>query len=451
MKKHLILSLLACILAAEPVAHAAETSFEEDHSLPVVEINVAVKTGAESDPKSALGVTNFMGEMLLRGTKRRNKQQIDLAIDQMGAQLSVEARSGTMILRGAVLSSQLDPFLALLTEILTEPSFPEREISHLKSEVVSQILDEMGSDRELAGRKFTETLFKDHPYGKPILGMSSTINHLTRTDIEKQYQALITDKQLLVVGTGDTQAAKISAWAEQLGQTLKHSGQSGSDVKIATPQEPTSRELIIVDKPNRTQTQITGGQIGIRMTDPSFFPLYLGNQAFGGGSFSARLMQEVRVKRGWSYGAYSYFKHSKEPRSWQFYLFPAAKDTPSALALTLKLTDDVREKGITPEEFDFAQKSLINGAGFMFDTPKKRVENKLLERTLDLPDGFMKTYAAELTKVTLPQVNTALHDFLDPKHFLIVVVGTASELKTPLTQAAGVTPEHVKVVPYTQE
>ena len=154
---------------------------------------------------------------------------------------------------------------------------------------------------------------------------------------------------------------------------------------MPVPKAVQQEKLLIVDKPGRTQTQITGGQIGVQMTDPSFFPLYLGNHAFGGGSFSARLMTEIRVKRGWSYGAYSYFKHSREPRSWQFYLFPAAKDTPAALELTLHLVKDVQEHGIKADEFDFAQQSLVNSAGFMYNTSRNASKTNSWNGPWDFP------------------------------------------------------------------
>src|SRR5581483_4258277 len=103
---------------------------------------------------------NFMGEMLLRGTKSKTKEQIDLALDQMGARLEVEARAEALILRGSVLASQLDPFLKLVSEIVTEPSFPENEIRKLKSEIVSGILEELGNDSGLASRRFNTFLFR---------------------------------------------------------------------------------------------------------------------------------------------------------------------------------------------------------------------------------------------------------------------------------------------------
>ncbi|MGK5081945.1 pitrilysin family protein [Bdellovibrionota bacterium FG-1] len=434
-----------------PQARAIEVSFEDDNSLPVVYLNVAVKAGSVTDPMGKSGLSNFMGEMLLRGTRSRTKEQIDLALDQMGARLEVEVRAEALILRGAVLSRQFVPFTQLLAEIVTEPSFPENEIRKLKAEITSGILEELGHDPTLSSRRFTEFLFREHPYGKPVLGKVKDVEHFSREDISRHYDKLFRDVNLLVVGTGAAQSAEIQTFANVLSKARSGKSPYGAIIKVLPPQDSPSRRLLMIDKPDRTQTQINAGQIGVRMTDPDFFALHLGNYAFGGGSFSARMMVEIRVKRGWSYGANSYFRQGLQPRSWQMHVFPAEKDTAPALALMLKMAKELGDQGITLEEFNFAQRSLVNSAGFMYNTPRKRVENRLLERTLDLPEGFMKSYGPALQKVKFEQVNAALKHFLKPEKLAIAVLGTAKNLKEPLAQAAGIAVDQVVVVPYTQE
>lgn len=443
-------SLLVTALTCAKPAHAVEVAFEEDHDLPIVYLNVALKAGSVNDPAREHGITNFMGEMLLRGTRSRSKEQIDLALDQMGARLEIETRAEATILRGAVLSSQLDSFLRLITELVTESNFPDREIRKLRSEMISGLLEEQGDDPALASKRFTRFLFGDHPYGNPVLGNLKDIARLTRADVLSQYNELVTDKNLLIVGTGDASQARIQEWARELARH-RPAGAKVATATLPAPRNSSERRLLLVDKPDRTQTQINIGQIGVLMTDKDFFPLYLGNYAFGGGSFSARLMVEIRVKRGWSYGAGSSFRFGTEPRSWHAHLFPASKDAAPALATTLRLIEDLSRSGITQDEFSFAQRSLVNSAGFMYNTPQKRVENILLERTLDLPDGFMKSYGPELSKVTLPEVNASLRTFLKPGQLAIEVLCTASELKGPLIKAAGISPKQVVVQPYTQD
>lgn len=427
---------------------AVEVEFERNTDLPIVDINVAIKTGAVSDPIGQSGITNFMGELLLRGTLSRTKEQIDLELDQMGARLDVETRAESMIFRGSVLSSQLDRYLKLVQDILTRPSFPETEIAKLKREISSSILEELGRDPSLNSRRFNNFLFQKQPYGNPILGKVKDIEKITSAQLKAHYDRLVREKLLLVVGTGDTSESQIQRWTEAVAN-LRKGGQDAAVVE--KPKNPPKRRLQIVDKPGRTQVQVSGGQVGVKLTDQEYFPLYVGNYAFGGGSFSSRLMKEIRIKRGWSYGAGSAFRHGLQPRSWQFSFAPASKDAAPALAEGIKLVEALRDKGITQEEFDFARESLINSAGFTYNTPDKRVENILLERTLKLPDGFMKTYADRISRLSLAEVNSALKTFLKPEEMTISVLATAAELKSQLAKAAGVPENEVVVVPYTQD
>lgn len=442
-----ILLSLALALVAQ-TARAVEVSFEQDSSLPLIYLNVVVKEGSASDPSGSFGMTNFMGEMLLRGTQSRTKEQIDLELDQMGARLEVETRPESLIFRGAVLSSQLKPFLQLLGEILTQPSLPPVELRKLKNEIVSALLEEQSRDSGLANRRFNSFLFQGHPYGKPVLGTVKDVEKFTAQAVLAHYSRLIRDHKLLVLGTGAAETKEINEWANSLGATRA----GGEEPKrLSAPQNGSGLRVLIVDKPERTQTQIYAGQIGVRFTDPRFFPLYLGNHAFGGGTFSARLMQEIRVKRGWSYGAGSAFRSGSQPRMWFVHLFPAAKDTPQALALSLKMIGELKIQGITPAEFDFSKMSLVNSAGFIYNTPQKRVENLLAEKTLGLPDGFMKSYGAEVAGLNLEQVNAALKDFLKPEQLAVVVLGTAKELKPKLAKELGIPESQIQVSPYTVE
>ncbi len=471
---------ILCGITSTQRSEAIEIAFERDPRLPLVYINLALKTGSVSDPKGKSGITNFMGEMLLRGTKKRSNEQLNLDLDQIGAKLEVETRLESIILRGAVVSKHLPTFLNIVSEVVTEPSFPETEISKLKGELISTLRELLGSDGSLASRWFTRFLFQGHPYGNPILGTDKNLRSLTRKQIVDHYNQVVSDRLLVFVGTGDASNELISNWVnkiasvlaertgsdqhgKELGQTAgQEAGQEGITEKpnskkhlllstdLQNPKNPDKRRLLVVDKPDRTQTQINVGQVGISPTDSDYFPLYLGNHALGG-SFSSILMSEIRVKRGWSYGAYSMFRLGLHPRSWHTNLFPAAKDSPAALELTLKLLKDAKDLGITDAQFEFAQKSLIHNAQFMFNTPKKRVENVLVEKTLDLPAGFFRDYAEQLDKVSKSDVNRALNRFLKPDQMTITVLGTASQLKDALSKVTGVPVAEIKVIPYTAE
>jgi zinc protease len=452
--RQLTVSLVISLCLPSVISYGAEVFFEENPSLPLINLSIAFKTGVVKDPIGRSGITNFTAEMLLRGTQFHPKEELDLQLDQMGASLDVESRIESIILRGSVLSSQLDRYLALVTEIITQPVFPDQEIIKLKGETVSMIQEELGHDSSLGARAFSKFLFRNHPYGNPVLGKVRDIQKFTPDEIQRHYKALFQDKFLLIVGSGDSSQDKILTWATHLGKTLSITNQGSLEqnpAPVARPQDTDRRRLLIIDKPERSQTQINLGQIGVTLTDPDYFSLYLGNHAIGGPSFSSILMQEIRVKRGWSYGANSNFRHGLQPRSWHAHLFPAAKDTAPALAYTISILENLKKNGITQESFDFSKRSLINSAGFMYNTPAKRVENKLLEKTLNLPEGFMKQYASHLAQLQRDRVNQALKEFLKPDRIAITVVGTAKALTDSLAKAAQISPEQIEVEAYNLE
>lgn len=448
-----LLTLIAALLASS-LAHAIEVQFEPDETIPLVYVNFALRAGSVTDPEGREGLTNLLGELMLRGTQLRDKAALDAALDQIGGKLEVETRAEALIFRGKIIASELEPFLKLLTEIVTLPSFPEAELKKLKSELVAGLLQEQSQDRQLSDKRFQKFLFGDHPYGRHELGTTRSIQATTVENIREQYERLFNSRYFLVVGSGAASSSQIRSWANELAEKRPDPEGASSDpfFRVGPPLPAEAGSLLVVDKPDRTQTQIDIGQVGVRMSDPDFFPLFLANHAFGGPSFLARLMVEIRVKRGWSYGAGSGFRHGLQPRLWRIHLFPAAKDAAAALEYTLGMVKDLRDRGITPEEFDFAKQSIVNSAGFMYNTPKKRIENALLERTLDLPEGIMQKYGSRVGSVSFEEANDALKRFLKPERMAISVLATARTLKPALAKAAataGVT--QVKVERYNAE
>jgi len=428
-------------------AQAIDVKFEKDTAVPLVYLNIVFKAGASHDPDGKRGLTNFMGEMLLRGTSTMKKSEFDQALDQIGASLEFETRSEFSVFRGVTLAKELPRFLALVESVIANPSFDDSEMKKLKSQIVSQILEERGRDQSLARMRFEEYFFGNHPYGNPILGKVNEVEKLTKADLLAHYKKAIQAPSMFIVGTGDAESAVIENWAKKI-ETARPKNDAGVFEKIPAPLIQAGRRIAILDKPDRTQTQVLVSQPGMTMTDRRYFPFYLGNQAFGGGSFSARLMVEIRVKRGWSYGAYAYQRFGIEPRNWQAYTFPAAKDTPEAVARIIDMIGDWKRNGITEEEFTFNQQSMVNSSGFLLNTSKKRVENTLLEQALNLPDGFFKSYRANLEQLTRAQVNDTVREFINPEQLTVFILGTAKELRPRLAKTLGVDEKTIEVIPF---
>ena len=197
---------------------------------------------------------------------------------------------------------------------------------------------------------------------------------------------------------------------------------------------PPGRRLVLVDKPERTQTQILIGGLGTHPTDPDHTALLVGNTIFGG-TVTARLTEEVRSKRGWSYGAYSSLPFDRRRQAFSMWTFPKAEDAAPCIALELEMLKAFRERGVTKKELAWAKRYLVRSHAFAVDTAAKRVGLALDSVLYDLPPGYYENYLARVRAVTLDDVNAALRARIPERDLLIVVVGTAADIRDAVERA----------------
>jgi len=444
-----LLTPLLIPLLIPGTSRAAEFFFEKDPSLPLVYVTAAFRGGATQDPDLKSGATDIMAKLMLRGTKSKSKQQIDLALDELGASIEVETRAEFISFRGMVLSENLGPYLSLLSEILTAPSFRAQELEKLKKEQVSQLLNELNQDRALVRVRFDETFFRGHPYSKPNNGKIRDIQNLTTADIQKQYLKLVNSSQMVLLAAGDAEKQSFAGFLKKVQKECNLPSTLAPVTEFKG--EPSKLRVVIFDKPDRTQTQVLIGQKGVTFKSPELDALQIANHAFGGGGFQARLMIELRVKRGWTYGAGSSFRLGSTPHTWKTGFFPKNADTPPAIKEALGMITNLKEKGISEEEFEASRKSILNSAGFTYNTPAKRLENRLTEVIFGLPEGYFRDYADRIRKIPREEVNAALQKFIDPSHLMVGVVATAKVSKAGIAKALGIPEKDIEVQGYQKE
>jgi zinc protease len=195
--------------------------------------------------------------------------------------------------------------------------------------------------------------------------------------------------------------------------------------------------LVFVDKPERTQTQILIGGLGTHPRDDDHLALHVANTVFGG-TFTARLTQEVRAKRGWSYGAYSSLPIDRRRQAFSMWTFPKAEDAAPCIKLELEMLHELRAQGITKKELAWAKKYLVRSHAFALDTASKRVGLLLDSALYGLPDGYYENYVENIKSITLEQANAAVVSRLSEQDLLVSVVGTASQI---LDAVKGAIPE----------
>jgi zinc protease len=293
-------------------------------------------------------------------------------------------------------------------------------------------METLDDDRSLARRWFRKTIFAGHPYGRSAGGTKAGIEHATLDGLRALYRRLVVPENLVVALAGDVTPERAARFAADLASAL----QRGERLVDRTP-DPTvraGRHLVVVDKPERTQTQIIIGGLGSHPADPDHFALSVANTAFGG-TFTARLMHEVRVKRGWSYGAYSSLPFDRRRQAFSMWTFPKASDAAACIALELEMLEKLRRDGLTKSELSWAKRYLVRSHAFAIDTAAKRVGLKLDSTLYDLPAGYFENYTENLRGVTLEQANQALRERLSDENLLVTLVGTEAVVGKDVREA----------------
>jgi zinc protease len=203
---------------------------------------------------------------------------------------------------------------------------------------------------------------------------------------------------------------------------------------VAEPTIRPGRRLLVVDKPERTQTQILVGTLGTSPFDDDHVSLTVANAVFGG-TFTSRLMKEIRSKRGWSYGASSRAGIDRRRHSWVLWTFPAAADAGPCLELSLSLLDTWVRDGVTQREVAFIQRYLIRSHAFDIDTATKRLHQGLDVEALSLPPDYFSGWIEHVRAVTPGSASAAVKKRIRAEDLQIVVVGTATEVLEPLRAA----------------
>ncbi|NUP05827.1 MAG: insulinase family protein [Polyangiaceae bacterium] len=419
---------------------------ETSAKLPIVSIAIAFRSGSTFDPSGREGLCRTTARMLRRGCEGWNADAIEARIDTLGGEFGADASPGATTAHAEVISRRLEPFLEICTNLIGAPTFPEDELGRLLREAKAELIEARDSDRTLAARAFRRTLFDNHPYGRRVAGTLPSLEAIGRADIEAFYKRHFTKENALVAISGDVTEKGAQEIAERLLSKLPE-GERFTDA-VPEPSPKGGRRLVIVDKPERTQTQMVIGWLGTHGHDADHIAWLVGNTAFGG-TFTSRLMQEVRAKRGWSYGASSRVGFERHRDAFTMWTAPSSTDAPACMQLEVELLQTLRQDGLTEEELDFTKKYLARSHAFEVDTPRKRVHQPLEEALYDLPPGYHAKYLERVAAVTRDEVNEGLRRRMPFDDLLVAVVATNDDTGEALSKALpGV---EVTVAPYDLE
>lgn len=267
---------------------------------PLVAVQLVIKNGAEVDPDGLSGLADLTANLLTKGTEKRSAPDIAEAIEMLGGSLDTGARWDSSRASINVLSSKIAHAMEILSDVVRRPTFQEDEVERLRQQYLDNITLEMGDPGSIARYVAARVVFGDAPYGHPLSGTAESIARVTQADIQKLHATRYRPDNAILVFGGDIKSKDAFSLAERFFGDWKKPATALPTVTSSSTANHKAR-VVVVDKPDAGQAAVVVARPGINRQSPDYYQGIVANSVLTG--YSGRLNQEIRIKRGLSYGA----------------------------------------------------------------------------------------------------------------------------------------------------
>lgn len=392
-----------------------------DHTVPVIKVRAIVRGGAIYDPAEEVGLAELMG-MLMRsgGAGERTPQQFDAAVDALGAIVGMDMGNEMGSATLQVLAGDLEPGLRLFLDMLFAPRLDPSRLAAAKLNLEEQLRRQDDDPESLAAYKFRQLVYGEaSPWARRA--DADTIQKISVEKIAEAHRNFFKANNILIAAAGDFEPASFL----RLLKELTRGAPAGKVLfpEVAPVQEAFAPATEKIDRPV-TQAFIRTGHLGIKRDNPDKFPLYLLDEILGAGSFKSRLMDEIRVKRGMAYHAFSSIAPGRDLGLVSIGVNTKAAQADAALSLVREQMDRLVKAGdITAAEIAFAKQSILSRFVFEFDRPFKVVEQRARFSFYGYPDDYWRVYRDHIVAAGLADLKRVGARYLHPDALRTVIVG----------------------------
>ena len=399
----------------------------EDHRFPACRFSLSLRAGALYEPKP--GVAEFTASMLTEGTTTRSFLELAAETENIGAALNANAGTAYTVVSASGLSESADILLALMHDALLHPAFPTDRLDRLKFQQTSQLAQRRTNPQALIADLSAKVYYGGTPYNKPS-ATAEQIAALTAADLKAFYAAYYKPNGALLGVTGDVDTKALRGKLETLFADWQP-GSAAATLPTADFKPSEATKVYLIDRPGSAQTVLQFGNLAVRQSDPDYIPLVVANQVLGGGS-SGRLFQNIRERKGYTYGAYSALTASQWPGTWGASASVRTPVTQPAAAEFFAEFTRLQDEPVASSELARAKRSLIGSFARTLESPES-----VLSRTLDriqngLPADYWDTYPARVEAVTPTDVQRVARKYLGKGRIQLIAVGERSQIEEGL-------------------
>ena len=399
----------------------------ERHQLPLLTAALVTTTGGAADPTNRAGLFNLTSDLITKGTKTRSATEIAQQIETLGGGIDSNADWDGSTVSIDVKADQIAPALAILADVAQHPAFAADEIERARAQAIDGVQVTIKDPTQLASLVSARTTYGNLPYGHPLSGTPMSLKVITRSDIVGAYGAAWRPANATLVLVGDITPAAARALAERnfgtWGGHVAGRATEGGTLQTVGAAQPAPR-VVVVDMPGAGQAGVVVGRIGIARSDPRYYPASVANAVLGGG-YSARLNEEIRIKRGLAYGAGSALTAHRDGGSISGRTSTKNPTAPETVAIIVAEMKRMGAEPVAVGELDARKAVLIGNFGRATETTGGIAGTLASFVEQGVPVDELQRYIPSVSAVDPTAAQRAAAALIDPSRASIVVVGDA--------------------------
>ena len=400
---------------------------EQMPSVRSVSVGIWLRTGSRQEREEENGISHFIEHMLFKGTKHRTAEEIARSADAIGGHLDAFTSKEATSFSIKVLDEHLPRAFAILGDLVQNPLFDSEHISKERQVIQEEIkmVEDMPDD--LVHEIFTQTYWRGHALGRPILGTRQTVGHFERRELVNYFRRYYAPNNLIVAAAGNVEHSRV------LELTTREFGNvpAGRPIKPSPP--PVANPHIKHrKKKDLEQVHICMGAPGFHQTHERRFPAYILNSVLGGG-MSSRLFQNIREKRGLAYSVFSSLNAFHDAGCLSIYAGTATDKARQVVELIIEELRRMKATLLTPEELQHAKDYLKGSLLLSLEGTMSRMAHLARQEAYFGRHVTLDEIAAGVDSVTPEQVQSVARDLISTDCIALTVLGPKNHLK--LTRA----------------
>ena len=425
----LLLSLVFLTLPAILSVHAAvsiqpvksdkgiEAWLVEDYTVPIISIRFAFEGGSTQDPAGKEGLANLMSGLFDEGAGDLDSDAFQIRVDDAGAEMRFDAGRDHFYGSMRMLAEQKDEALELLRLAIQSPRFDQAPVDRIRGQILAGIVAQARDPNTAAQLAWSKALYGDHPYGRRDEGTPESLASITPADLKSLHERVFARGKLKVGVVGAIDAETLKAELDKLFGGLPQEPQLTPVPDI----EPELGQRLAIDY-ELPQSSLTLAFPGMPRKDPQFFAAYLMNQVLGGGTFSSRLFEEVREKRGLAYNVGSSLVNNEHSNGLIISTATRADRAAETLDIIRAEVKRMAEEGPTAEELEAAKRYVVGAYAINNLNSSSAIASTLVELQVDdLGIDYINRRAGMINAVTLDEAKAAAKRLLSSEPAVMVV------------------------------